>query len=178
MMQPSEDRLSPDFTSLEQSMPIHRSRPGQGPILNYYQYGDPLAARALGSCVGRLRCDGEPTVSALLADATLEIAPSRQRENRKPRAIVRIKVCQDCDDVLRQRRSGSDGQLPPTVREEIPRFRDNFGATRPCPHVKFSLPFPRSTRECSATGAAFPVSTSGARTAGTRGSASESGSGA
>ena len=33
MMQPTEDRLSPDFTSLGQSMPIHRSRPGQGLIL-------------------------------------------------------------------------------------------------------------------------------------------------
>jgi hypothetical protein len=32
-MQPTEDRLSPDFTSLGQSMPIHRSRPGQGLIL-------------------------------------------------------------------------------------------------------------------------------------------------
>jgi hypothetical protein len=32
MMQPTEDRLSPDFTSLGQSMPIHRSRPGQGLI--------------------------------------------------------------------------------------------------------------------------------------------------
>jgi hypothetical protein len=33
MMQPTEDRLSPDFTSLGQSIPIHRSRPGQGLIL-------------------------------------------------------------------------------------------------------------------------------------------------
>ena len=33
MMQPTEDRLSPDFRSLGQSMPIHRSRPGQGLIL-------------------------------------------------------------------------------------------------------------------------------------------------
>jgi hypothetical protein len=33
MMQPTEDGLSPDFTSLGQGMPIHRSRPGQGLIL-------------------------------------------------------------------------------------------------------------------------------------------------
>jgi hypothetical protein len=33
MMQPTEDGLSPDFTSLGQSMPVHRSRPGQGLIL-------------------------------------------------------------------------------------------------------------------------------------------------
>jgi hypothetical protein len=33
MMQPTEDRLSPDFTWLRQSMPIHRSRPGQGLVL-------------------------------------------------------------------------------------------------------------------------------------------------
>jgi hypothetical protein len=33
MMQPTEDRLSPDFTSPGQSMSIHRSRPGQGLIL-------------------------------------------------------------------------------------------------------------------------------------------------
>lgn len=33
MMQPTEDRLSPDFTPLRQSMPIHRSRPGQGLVL-------------------------------------------------------------------------------------------------------------------------------------------------
>lgn len=33
MTQPTEDRLSPDFTSLGQSMPIHRSRPRQGLIL-------------------------------------------------------------------------------------------------------------------------------------------------
>jgi hypothetical protein len=32
-LEPTEDRLSPDFTSLGQSMPIHRSRPGQGLIL-------------------------------------------------------------------------------------------------------------------------------------------------
>ena len=32
MMQPTEDGLSPDFTSLGQSMPIHRSRRA-GPIL-------------------------------------------------------------------------------------------------------------------------------------------------
>jgi hypothetical protein len=29
MMQPTEDRPSPDFTSLGQSMPIHRSRPNR-----------------------------------------------------------------------------------------------------------------------------------------------------
>jgi hypothetical protein len=46
MMQPTEDGLSPDFTSLGQSMPIHRSRPGQGLIL-INMYADPLAARAL-----------------------------------------------------------------------------------------------------------------------------------
>ena len=34
MMQPTEDRLSLDLTSLGRSMPIRRSRPGQGLILN------------------------------------------------------------------------------------------------------------------------------------------------
>jgi hypothetical protein len=36
MMQLTEDRLGPDFTSLGQPMPIHRSRPGQGLVLIVY----------------------------------------------------------------------------------------------------------------------------------------------
>jgi len=32
-MQSAQDRLFPDFISLGQSMPVHRSQPGQGPIL-------------------------------------------------------------------------------------------------------------------------------------------------
>lgn len=32
-MQSAQDRLFPDFISLGQSMPVHRSQPGRGPIV-------------------------------------------------------------------------------------------------------------------------------------------------
>jgi len=44
-MQSAQDRLFPDFISLGQSMPVHRSQPGPYP----YYYDDPLAVLAPGT---------------------------------------------------------------------------------------------------------------------------------